>query len=166
MFDGTVETFERLRRPNTANIIALVGDRVLVQTQRQPDSVEDFTSLPGGRVDAGEHELEAAKRELLEETGYTSDDWQLWHQVSPIGKIEWTIYTYIARNCRFAQPPQLDKGEEITSRLLDFEEFLMLSEDKSFYEEELVRQMIKCRFDPQKKEELKLTLWPSQKVAK
>lgn len=76
MFDGTKETFEKLKRANTALVIPLVGKNILIQEQEQPDKPGPFLSLPGGRCDESEKPLEAAKRELLEETGYASDDWE------------------------------------------------------------------------------------------
>mgnify|MGYP001616302457 FL=1 len=83
MFDGSTETFERLKRLNTAMVIPVVGDKILVQEQQQPD-MEPFVGLAGGRCnDYEEDQLTTAKRELLEETGYVSQDWQLWHSVTP-----------------------------------------------------------------------------------
>lgn len=161
MFDGSVQTFERLKRPDTARAIAIIGDRILIQDQRQPDKAETFPSLPGGRVEEGETPLEGAKRELLEETGYRSDDWELWHEIMPVGKMEWTVYTYVARNCKFVQQPQLDAGEEITTKLLDFDEFLLLADDPSFYEPELVCKMIRCRYIEQEKEAFRSLLFGS-----
>lgn len=153
MFDGTVEVFERLRRPNTAQVIPVVGDKILIQTQEQPDKPYPFSSLPGGRCNYEEDPLEAAKRELLEESGYVSRDWVLWKEQNPVGKIEWTVYTFIARNCVFQQPPQLDAGEKITTRLISFDDFLMLSEDTAFYEKELVGVLLRARFAPKVKTE-------------
>lgn len=148
MFDGSVETFEKLRRTNTAQAIPIVGDKILIQTQRQPHRKKSFNSIPGGRCERGEKPLVAAKRELLEETGYASDDWMLWREENPISKIIWTVYTYIARNCYFKQPPHLDAGEKITTRLISFDGFLMLSEDQSFYErKDLCCALIQARFD-------------------
>ncbi len=125
LFDGTTATFERLRRPNTAQVIAVVDDKILIVDQEQPDSIH-FTSIPGGRCDEGEDPLLAAKRELLEETGYSSDDWVLFREENPVGKIEWTIYTYVARNCRKVREPELDAGERMSSRLVSFDEFIAL----------------------------------------
>lgn len=154
LFDGTKATFERLRRPNTANVIATVGDKILVQDQQQPDSGE-FISIPGGRCDWGEDPLEAAKRELLEETGYVSDDWTPFMEQNPVGKMEWTIYTYVARNCRKVQEPALDAGEKITLKLISFDEFLAFSdEDSIFSERELKPILLRAQIDPKKKEEL------------
>lgn len=155
MYDGSVEIFEKLKRSNTAGVIAVVGDKILIQEQMQPDKPEAFASIPGGRCEEGEDALSAAKRELLEETGYVSDDWELWREQDPVGKIIWTIYTYIARNCVYKQPPCLDAGEKITTRLVSFEDFLMLSEDKDFYEKELVSLLYRARFDAKFKEELR-----------
>ncbi len=153
MYDGNIETFEKLRRSNTAQVIPIVGGRILIQTQEQPDKKKSFNSIPGGRCDGDEDPLAAAKRELLEETGYVSDDWELWNEQEPVGKLIWTVYTYIARDCYYKQPPQLDAGEKITARLISFDEFLMLSEDKNFYEKELVNALCRARFDKKFREE-------------
>ena len=153
MFDGSVEIFEHLKRPNTAVVIPTIGDKILIEVQEQPHRLKPFLSLPGGRCDWEEDPLAAAKRELLEETGYESYDWTLWKELNPVGKIEWTVYTYIARNCIEKQAPHLDPGEKITIRLIDFEDFLMLSEDPSFYERELKGVLLQARFDARTKEE-------------
>ncbi|MBU3964753.1 NUDIX domain-containing protein [Patescibacteria group bacterium] len=154
MFDGSIQTFEKLRRTNTAQVIPAVGDKILIQIQEQPDRKKSFNSIPGGRCDWGEEPLIAAKRELLEETGYISDDWTLWREENPIGKIIWTVYTYIARNCYHKQPSQLDAGEKITTQLISFDEFLMLSEDPSFYErKDLYCELIRARFDKKFRED-------------
>jgi ADP-ribose pyrophosphatase len=48
---------------------------LLVKQYRLP--VEDYLwELPAGRLDPGEKPLEAAKRELIEETGYRAKKWQ------------------------------------------------------------------------------------------
>lgn len=158
LFDGTKATFERLKRPNTAQVIPVVGDKVLIVDQEQPDS-KHFTSIPGGRCDENEDPLVAAKRELLEETGYVSDDWALFREENPVGKIEWTIYTYVARNCRNVQEPQLDAGERITSRLVSFDEFIGLGSSAQFYDKELDLELSRAQFDIAKREELRALLF-------
>jgi 8-oxo-dGTP pyrophosphatase MutT (NUDIX family) len=161
MYDGSTTVFERLKRPNTAQVIPVVGDKILVQMQEQPDRSEPFTSLPGGRCDGSEDPLLAAKRELLEEAGYASDDWMLLKEQSPVGKIEWTVYTYLARNCRKVQEPHLDAGEKIETRLIGFDAFLALSDNPSFYEKELVGTLLRAKFDPTANAELRRLLFGS-----
>lgn len=160
MFDGSVEIFEMLKRPDTVVVIPTVGDKILLQTQEQPHRARAFTSLPGGRVDEGEDSLTAANREMLEETGYESDDWTLWKSQRPYSKIDWTIYTYIARGCRRTRRPCLDAGERIATKLITFDEFLMLSEDSHFYEKELQMVLFRAKFDERFREELKKLLFP------
>ena len=162
MFDGNTAIFERLRRPNTAQVIAVVGDKILAQTEEQPDATRPFSSLPGGRCDASEDPLVAAKRELLEETGYVSDDWVLWKEVNPVSKIEWTVYTFVARNCVFQQEPHLDSGEKIASKLISFDDLLLLSDDPFFYSPELVSHILRLRLNKQEREEFKQTLFGKQ----
>ena len=70
-----------------------------------------------------------------------------------MNKIIWTVYIYIAKDCFYKQPPELDAGEKITTRLISFDEFLMLSEDKSFYESELKSSLLRARYDKKFREE-------------
>ncbi len=158
LFDGTTATFERLKRPNTAKVIPVAGDKILIVDQQQPDT-KHFTTVPGGRCDEGEDPLVAAKRELLEETGYMSDDWTLFREENPVGKIEWTIYTYVARNCKKVQEPALDAGEQMTSRLITFDEFIQLGSSADFYDKELDLELSRAQFDAAKKEELRALLF-------
>ena len=147
MYDGSKETFEMLKRPDTAQVIPVVDDKILILIQKQPDSPKAFYSLAGGRREKDETALNTAKREMLEETGYVARDWQLFKKISPPGKIVWTIYNYIARDCVYWQPPHLDPGEKITTKLISFDEFLALADEPSFCELELVNYMLRARAD-------------------
>ncbi len=74
-----------------------------------------FIELPGGVID--DHETnpqEAARRELLEETGYTSDNMELLLEVidNPTKDTN-KIYFYLARNAQKIADQDLDESESI-----------------------------------------------------
>src|SRR5687768_2703634 len=79
MYDGTVSTFEMLKRPDTVTVIPVVDGRLLTLEQRQPNWPAPRLTFPGGRVNSGEDWLTGVKRETLEESGYEFDDWRLVH---------------------------------------------------------------------------------------
>jgi ADP-ribose pyrophosphatase len=50
--------------------------RILIERQYRHAAQDYLWELPAGRIDEGERELAAAKRELHEETGYTAKRWK------------------------------------------------------------------------------------------
>ncbi len=74
--DGQRATREFIRHGGAVGVIPLLPDGrlVLVRQHRYPiDRV--LLEWPAGKLDAGEDSLACARRELLEETGYTADEW-------------------------------------------------------------------------------------------
>jgi ADP-ribose pyrophosphatase len=100
-----------VRHPGSVVILALeeshAQPRILLERQYRHAANSYMWELPAGRIDEGERELAAAKRELLEETGYTATRWQriLKFYASP-GFIDETMAVYLARGLRpgTAQP--------------------------------------------------------------
>jgi ADP-ribose diphosphatase len=83
--------------------------RVLLERQYRYAAGRRMWELPAGRVDPGENHLAAAKRELLEETGYRASRWQraLFFYVSP-GFLDESMTVYLARGLKkgVAQPEE------------------------------------------------------------
>ncbi|MFC1687540.1 NUDIX hydrolase [Patescibacteria group bacterium] len=160
MYDGSFEIFEIVARPDTVSIIAITPDKkILVQRQTQPHRKKSWISLPGGRVDDYEKPLAAAKRELLEETGYTSKKWQLYTKERITIKINWTIYYFIAKDVQKTHKPNLDSGEKITTYKYTFKQFLALADKKDYWDRELVLELLRAQADAKKMRQLKKRLF-------
>ena len=138
MFDGSTTTFEAMKRPDTCVVIPLADGKVFYSKQEQPSKKEVFHALFGGRVEEGEDPLEGAKRELLEEAGMISDKWEELFQWQAPGKLDWTVYYYIARDCKQTTGQNLDGGEKIEVCSCTPEEFVReVMSRPDFYETEL-----------------------------
>jgi len=133
-----------LKRPNTLEIIAVQDNTILLSHQSQPNK-ENFYSLFGGRGEEGEEPLESAKRELLEEAGLESDNWELFKVYEPAHKIDWHVYTYIAKNCKKVGEQHLDPGEKIEIVECTFEKFLEIVQSKNYWGNELALDIFRMK---------------------
>ena len=165
MFDGTTKTFEALTRPDTAVIIPLIGDKMYIQNEEQPGMPPEL-GFPAGRFDPGESDpLLVAKRELLEETGYTSDDFILFRSFPSEGKIISTVHIVVARNVYKVSEPSLDGGEKIhDTKLVTFDEFLELATDQKFSIGKLQYDCFRALRDPAFKEEFRKSIFDASSL--
>jgi ADP-ribose pyrophosphatase len=111
-----VENSSLLARGKEKNVSSKAEPRVLLARQYRYTANDLLWELPAGRIDEGEDEMPAAKRELLEETGFTADRWKrvLHFFVSP-GFLDETMAVYLAEGLHpgIAQP---EEDENIAKR--------------------------------------------------
>lgn len=103
-------------RPDVVLIFPVTEDgHVLFVRQYKHAAADIFIELPGGVIDPHEtNPLDAAKRELLEETGYTTDDIEpVLEVIDNPTKDTNKVYYFLARNVREVAAQDLDESEHI-----------------------------------------------------
>lgn len=158
-FDGTETTFEMIARQPSVEIIATVGDKIIIEEQIQPGQAP-YISLPGGRIEAGEKPDDAIKREMLEETGYEVGVLELYAHYDDTTKLYFPEFIYIGKQCSYLQTPNPEVGEKITTRLISFDDFLQLTRHERFFTAFSLRfELYEALLDPEKKQSLKEKLF-------
>jgi 8-oxo-dGTP pyrophosphatase MutT (NUDIX family) len=155
-YDGKVRIFEKVKRPDTVHVFAVTEQgRILILSEQQPGT-EEYVTPPGGRVDEGEEPLVAAKRELLEETGFEATDWGLLGAWYMHPKLEWVIWVFIARGARRVESFRLGTGDEkIVVKEVTFDELVDVVSTNTFYDRELRSMFLEAKSDPEKMQELR-----------
>ena len=117
-----------LEYPSWVNVIAITDDGKFVMTEQYRHGLQDyFIELAAGVVEAGEEPLEAARRELLEETGYSGGEWELLTMISQNPSTSNNLtYCYLAKGVTKTDTQHLDATEDINVKLLTKEELLSL----------------------------------------
>ena len=154
MFDGTRVIFEKLKRPDTVVVFPVLPDGKIILTEQEQPGKKPFIGATGGRVDEGEDILTAAKRELLEESGYIAEEFILWDAQQPISKIEWAVYTFIAKKLKKVSDLDLDAGEKIKLKPVTLDELIDMGGNDNFYEKEVAFELFEAKHTPAKKKEL------------
>jgi 8-oxo-dGTP pyrophosphatase MutT (NUDIX family) len=113
-----------LSYPDWVHVVAIdhLGNVLLVEQYRH-GTAEMSLEVPGGGVESAEEPLEAAQRELLEETGYSGTEWRYCGRLSPNPAIQ-SNYSHIilATGVSKTQSERDDPTERMQVRLTSIAE--------------------------------------------
>lgn len=123
MPDGKERDFDVKQEGPAVCIFALTQDeKVILAKQFRPGPEEILLEMPGGGVEKNEEPLAAAKRELLEETGYTGE-FDFVGTCLDCAYSTMKRYCYVAKSCTKIQEPNPDETEFIEITKVPLEEF-------------------------------------------
>lgn len=118
-----------LEYPTWVNIIAITesDEYVLVRQYRHALDIVEYELCAGTMEASDASPMEAAKRELLEETGYAGGEWtELTVLSANPTSMNNLNHTFIAKGVKKVSSQHLDETEEITVHLFSLEELVDL----------------------------------------
>ncbi|TMH31250.1 MAG: NUDIX hydrolase [Betaproteobacteria bacterium] len=128
--DGTHGVREYIRHPGAVAVVPLFDDgAVLLERQFRYPHRREFIEVPAGKLEPDEPHLETAKRELLEETGYSAAKWTRLGVIhTAIAYTDEAIELYLARKLTKGER-SLDAGEFLETLILPLDEAIEMVRD-------------------------------------
>ncbi|MBD5225176.1 MAG: NUDIX hydrolase [Bacteroidales bacterium] len=133
--DGRInDEYYILEYPGWVNVIAITEDGRYLMVEQYRHGLKDyFTELVAGVIEAGEEPLDAARRELREETGYAGGEWELLSVLSQNPSTTNNLtYCFVAKGVRKVSGQSLDATEDIAVKILTENELKELLVADSF----------------------------------
>ena len=126
-----MEEFHVIEYPNWAATVCIDTNQNLVLVEQYRHGIQRLSiELPAGVIEPDEDPLEAAKRELLEETGYVAPTW------APLGRFSTDpsnhsnyAYFFVATDASFSKDPSYDAEEDLETRVVPLRTALELVEE-------------------------------------
>jgi ADP-ribose pyrophosphatase len=124
--DNDVTTdMEFIEHPGATAIIPMFNDSHILLLKQYRHALRQYIwEIPAGTLDPEEGVIDCAKRELIEETGYSAEQWQKLGEITPVpGYSDERIHIYLATDLQPAEQ-DLDKDEIIRVHKVKFSEAL------------------------------------------
>ena len=123
-----IDPYYIIERPDWVQVVAFDSkDKILVVRQYRHGEGRSSVEVPGGIIEQDETPLEAARRELLEETGCVAERFEHLVSLNPNpAEQDNTMHGFMAFGARIEHTPDMDETENIESEFMEVHELLRL----------------------------------------
>jgi ADP-ribose pyrophosphatase len=125
--NGVTTNMEFIHHPGAAGIVPILDRNQIVLIKQYRHSLREYIwEIPAGTLDPGESALTCAKRELVEETGYSAQKWIELFDITPVpGYSDERIELFLALNLKTAQQ-NLDQDEMLNVHTIDIHDAMRM----------------------------------------
>lgn len=121
--NGVITDIEFVEHPGATAIIPMLNESRIILLKQYRHALRKYIwEIPAGTIDPQESVINCAKRELIEETGYSAEQWQKLGEMTPVpGYSDERIHIYLATDL---QPTgqNLDRDEIINVHEIEISE--------------------------------------------
>ncbi|MFP4030746.1 MAG: NUDIX domain-containing protein [Desulfococcaceae bacterium] len=112
--NGVTTELDLIRHPGAAAMVPMPDPETVILLRQYRHAVgTSLWEIPAGTLEPGEDPLDGAKREIVEEIGYSADRWEKLGEIVPVpGYADERIHLFLAESLRPAQQA-LDADEVI-----------------------------------------------------
>lgn len=125
--NGVTIDLEIVRHPGAAAIVPLLNEETVILLRQYRHALgRHIWEIPAGTLSPSESAVECAKRELIEETGYSAGDWRKLGEITPVpGYSDERIHLFLAKNLSREQQ-NLDQDEVLDVHEMRIEEAMKM----------------------------------------
>jgi ADP-ribose pyrophosphatase len=125
--NGVNTAIDVIRHPGASAIVPLLDNDGVLLIRQYRHAVGNFIwEVPAGTLDYGERPIDCARRELIEETGFTPNTLVKLGEITPVpGYSDERVHIFLAEGLQTAQQA-LDRDELLSVHQFDFEDVLTM----------------------------------------
>jgi len=119
--NGVAADMDFIQHPGAVAVVPMLNQEDVILIKQYRHAVREFIwEIPAGTIDSQESPMGCARRELIEETGYSAGEWHKLGEITPLpGYSDERIHIFLASNLKPAEQ-NLDKDEMLSVHRLQF----------------------------------------------